>query len=56
MRYFLSYFLPGCGMIVLAFFAGGQKNLTLGLLSFLCFFVVGVALIIEGRKRLENKK
>ncbi len=51
MNYFLRYFLPGLGLIALAFFAGAQKNPTLGLFAFLSFFVVGVTLIVEGFRK-----
>ncbi len=52
--YVLGYLLPGLGMIVLAFFAGAQKNAALGLSGFLCFFVIGVTLIIEGWRRRKK--
>ena len=42
-------------MIVFAFFAGAQKNPALGLMSFLCFFVMGAALMIEGVKKFRKK-
>ncbi len=42
-------------MIVLAFIAGAQRNPAFGMMSFLCFFVLGVVLIIEGRKRSKEK-
>ena len=50
----MKYFAFGVLLIVLAFVAGAQKNPTLGLLGFLCFFVTGVTLIIEGLKRKKK--
>ena len=44
--------IPGILMIVLAFLVGAHKNAAFGLFGFLCFFVVGVTLIIESRKKL----
>jgi hypothetical protein len=55
MWYIIGYLLPGAGMIVLAFVAGSQKNPALGLLSFLCFFVIGVTLVLEGWRRVKKK-
>ncbi len=51
MNYIFRYFLPGIALIAMAFFAGAQKNPTLGLFAFLSFFVVGVTLIIEGFRK-----
>jgi hypothetical protein len=51
MNYLFRYFLPGIGLILMAFYAGAQKNPTLGLFAFLCFFVMGVTLIIEGFRK-----
>ncbi|MBI1977197.1 MAG: hypothetical protein HYS55_00430 [Candidatus Omnitrophica bacterium] len=48
-------FLLGVVLILLAFYAGAQKNVFLGLLGFLGFFVAGVTLIIESWKK-RNKK
>lgn len=56
MHYLFKYLLPGLGLILLAFFAGSVSQPFLGLLGFLCFFTVGVTLIIEGRKRSDMKK
>lgn len=50
-NYLLKYFLPGLVLIALGFYAGAQKNPTLGLFAFLCFFVMGVTLIVEGWKK-----
>jgi hypothetical protein len=44
----------GIGLIALAFFAGAQKNPTLGLIGFLCFFVTGVTLIVEGIRKKKS--
>jgi hypothetical protein len=43
--------LPGMVLIAAAFVAGLQKDPFLGLMSFLCFFVIGVTVIIEGCRR-----
>ncbi|OGX05154.1 MAG: hypothetical protein A3G87_01060 [Omnitrophica bacterium RIFCSPLOWO2_12_FULL_50_11] len=50
-KYFIQYFLPGLLLIGLAVFAGTHPNVFFGLLGFLCFFTVGVALMIEGWRR-----
>ena len=50
-NYLLKYFLPGLVLIALGFYAGAQKNPTLGLFAFLCFFVMGVTLIVEGWRK-----
>jgi len=54
-QYLIKYFFPGVAMIGLAFFAGSQKDVLLGLVGFLSFFTVGVMLIVEGRRRLRSK-
>lgn len=53
-EYLWKYFLPGIGLIAMAFYAGAQKNPTLGLFAFLCFFVMGVTLIIEGFRKKKQ--
>lgn len=51
MKIFLSYFLPGIAMLVLAFMAGTGKNLFLAFTGFLSFFVLGVMLIWAGWRK-----
>lgn len=53
MRYWIQWFLPGLVLILLAFWAGTMKSMVLAFVGFLSFFTVGVALIMEGRKRLK---
>ncbi len=51
-RCFLSYWLPGLGLIVLGFMiatAASADAISLG--GFLCFFTLGVTLIVEGTKK-----
>ena len=54
MHGFLSHLLLGIFLILLAFFAGAQKNPVFGLFGFLSFFVLGVTLVIEGFRRKES--
>lgn len=57
MEYFLKYILPAVVMFGMALFAGSHKNATIGLFGFLAFFLLGVVLLVEGKKRLrENAK
>jgi hypothetical protein len=49
--YLWKYFLPGILLILCAFWAGTLPSMVFSLLGFLSFFLAGVALIIEGRKR-----
>ncbi len=58
-NYLWKYLLPGILLILCAFWAGTLPSMIFSLLSFLSFFLAGVALILEGRKRcfpdtLEN--
>ncbi len=50
----LGQIILGLLVVLIAFFAGLQKNIFLGMLGFLSFFVIGVTLIIEGFKRLKG--
>lgn len=50
-KYWFGYFLPGLVLIGLAFFVGSQPSMIFGFLSFLCLFVMGVVLIVEGKKK-----
>ena len=50
------YLIPGAFCIGLAFFAGAQRNVFLGLIGFLSFFVVGVTLVVEGFKSRKKNK
>jgi hypothetical protein len=52
--YWLKWFLPGIALIAAAFWAGTMENMILSLAGFLSFFTVGVALIIEGRKKKKE--
>ncbi len=54
-KYWPSYGLPGLGLIGLAFWAGAHPNLAVAFLGFLSFFVVGVTLLKEGRKKIEDQ-
>jgi len=49
--YLLKYLLPGVLLILCAFWVGTLPNMVFSFLGFLSFFLAGVALIIEGRKR-----
>jgi len=53
--YWLKWFLPGAVFILLAFWAGTMKSMTLAFIGFLSFFLIGVTLIIEGRKRKASE-
>lgn len=44
----------GILLIAAAFWAGAQKNVTWGLLSFLPFFVLGVALLTRNKWQKKN--
>jgi len=46
----------GLLLIALAFWAGSQANIVFSLFSFLCFFVVGVTLLMEGFKKRKQKE
>jgi len=50
-NYLWKYFLPGILLILCAFWVGTLKSLIFALVGFLSFFLAGVALIIEGRKK-----
>jgi hypothetical protein len=50
-NYLWKYFLPGLALIGCAFWAGTLPSMVFSLLGFLSFFLAGVALIIEGRKK-----
>jgi len=50
-KYLWSYFLPGILLILCAFWVGTLPSMVFSLLGFLSFFLAGVTLIIEGRKR-----
>ena len=48
----LGYWVPGVLLIMLAFWAGSQKDATLGLLGFVPFFMAGMFLFIHGYKKI----
>ena len=50
--YIWKYLLPGIILIGCAFWVGTLPSMVFSFLGFLSFFLAGVALIIEGRKRL----
>ncbi len=50
-RFWLQSFLPGVLLLLLAFFAGTHSHVVLGMFGFLCFFVMGVTVIVEGWKK-----
>lgn len=52
-KYWPAYGLPGIGLILLAFWAGGAPHPAISLLGFLSFFVVGVTLMKEGRRKIK---
>ncbi len=52
--YLWKYFLPGLVLILCAFWVGTLPSTIFALVGFLSFFLAGVALIIEGRKRLKK--
>jgi len=54
--YLRKYFLPGAALIICAFWVGMLPNTVFALVGFLSFFVIGVTLIVEGRKRPGGKK
>jgi len=51
MNYWIKWFLPGLGLILLAFWAGTMESMIFAFAGFLSFFVLGITLIIEGKKR-----
>ncbi|HTL47089.1 MAG TPA: hypothetical protein VL688_03395 [Verrucomicrobiae bacterium] len=51
MRHKLSFLFYGGLLILTAFWAGSQKDMTLGLIGFLPFFTLGVLLIIQGLRK-----
>jgi hypothetical protein len=50
-NYLLKYFFPGVVLIGCAFWVGTLPSMVFAFLGFLSFFLAGVALIIEGRKK-----
>jgi len=50
-NYIWKYLLPGLALIACAFWVGTLPNMVFSFLGFLSFFLAGVALIIEGKKR-----
>jgi len=50
-NYLWKYFLPGLTLILCAFWVGTLPSMVFSFLGFLSFFLAGVALIIEGKKR-----
>lgn len=55
MNYFVKYFMPSILLIGLAFYAGTHPNPIFALAGFLSFFVIGIAVLIEGRKKKAEK-
>jgi len=53
-NYLWKYFLPGSLLIFCAFWVGSASNMVFSFLGFLSFFLAGVALIIEGRKKSSS--
>jgi len=54
--YLILYVLPAAGLLVLAFWAGAHANALFGLIGFLSFFTLAVALLVEGWKRKTEKR
>ncbi len=54
-NYLWKYLLPGLLLILCAFWVGTLPSMSFSLLGFLSFFLAGVALIIEGRKKMKNR-
>lgn len=54
-RFLTGRLLPGILLVLMAFWAGSQKNPTMGLFSFLPFFVTGVLIILRGLEELKPK-
>ncbi|OGX13431.1 MAG: hypothetical protein A2351_03835 [Omnitrophica bacterium RIFOXYB12_FULL_50_7] len=52
-NYIWKYFLPGLLLITCAFWVGTLPSMVFSFLGFLSFFLAGVALIIEGRKKYK---
>jgi hypothetical protein len=50
-KYIWKYLLPGIALIGCAFWVGTLPSMVFSFVGFLSFFLAGVALIIEGRKR-----
>lgn len=50
-NYLWKYFLPGVLLILGAFWVGTLPGMVFSFLGFISFFLAGVALIIEGRKK-----
>ena len=52
LRWLFGYLLPGLGLLVLGFVTAAMASAdAIGLGGFLCFFVLGVSLMVEGTKR-----
>jgi len=56
-RYFFKSIIPALIMLGLAFFSGTHRIMLIGLVGFLAFFLVAIALVIEGfpRKKKEQE-
>jgi hypothetical protein len=54
-NYLWKFFLPGIILILCAFWVGTLPSLVFSLLGFLSFFLAGVALIIEGRRKAKTE-
>jgi hypothetical protein len=54
-NYLWKYFLPGLVLILCAFWVGTLPSTIFALAGFLSFFLAGVALIIEGRKKRKKE-
>jgi len=55
-QYFLKYLLPGVALILCAFWAGTLPSMVFSCLGFLSFFVAGIALIVEGKKKTKSRE
>ncbi|HOW87763.1 MAG TPA: hypothetical protein PKV84_03810 [Candidatus Omnitrophota bacterium] len=54
-NYLWKYFLPGAVLVGCAFWAGTLPSPVFALAGFLSFFVIGVTLIVEGRKKSRQQ-
>ncbi len=54
-NYLWKYFFPGILLIGCAFWVGTLPSLVFSFLGFLSFFLAGVALIIEGRRKAKTE-
>ena len=51
-----GYWLPGALLMIVAFWAGAQKDPTMGMLGFVPFFMMASFLFIYGWKKIKGEE